>query len=237
MALKDNLISYWKLEESSGTRADAHGSNNLTDNFTVTSGAGKIGTAADFELSNTESLSVGDNPGLSMTGDFTIALWVNIENEPASDNAYALLSKLGSDDGYALEYHESLGFRTRINLISQDFAHNLTPGTFTHVVYRFTSSSKEHSLWIDGSEETPKTGSVNPNDGSESLYLGRSAEGATTFLDGKLDEVSLWSRAITDSEIAEIYNSGSGLGYDSWDVVSHVRAPAMGNFSGGLAIV
>lgn len=40
MALTDNLISWWSLDEASGTRYDSHGTNHLTDNNTVSSEAG-----------------------------------------------------------------------------------------------------------------------------------------------------------------------------------------------------
>jgi hypothetical protein len=38
-ALRTSLISYWNLNEVSGIRADSHGSNNLTDNNSVTNAA------------------------------------------------------------------------------------------------------------------------------------------------------------------------------------------------------
>ena len=39
-ALKTSLISYWNLDEDSGTRNDSHGTNHLTDNNTVTTNPG-----------------------------------------------------------------------------------------------------------------------------------------------------------------------------------------------------
>lgn len=40
------LVSWWSLTENSGTRADSHGSNTLTDNNTVTDNDGKVDYAA-----------------------------------------------------------------------------------------------------------------------------------------------------------------------------------------------
>lgn len=40
------LVSWWELDENSGTRADKHGSNTLTDNNTVTANDGKVDYAA-----------------------------------------------------------------------------------------------------------------------------------------------------------------------------------------------
>src|SRR6056300_304684 len=48
-----DLVSFWKLDEASGTRVDAFGSNDLTDNNTVGQGTGTVyANAADFERSN-----------------------------------------------------------------------------------------------------------------------------------------------------------------------------------------
>lgn len=44
--LKTDLVSYWNLTEASGTRNDAHGTNNLTDNNTVTTAPGPYATPA-----------------------------------------------------------------------------------------------------------------------------------------------------------------------------------------------
>ena len=48
MKLTDDMISFWELEESSGTRADAHGAHTLTDNNTVGQGTGVVGNCADL---------------------------------------------------------------------------------------------------------------------------------------------------------------------------------------------
>ena len=57
MALTDNLVSYWKLDESSGNAADSVGSNTLTNTNTVTYSAGKINNGADFERDSAQYFS------------------------------------------------------------------------------------------------------------------------------------------------------------------------------------
>jgi hypothetical protein len=70
------LVSCWPMNETSGTRADLYGGNNLTDNNTVGNATGKVGNAADFELDNSEYLS-GSN--ISLTS-FTIGGWFYVES-------------------------------------------------------------------------------------------------------------------------------------------------------------
>src|SRR5881394_1372626 len=71
-----SLVAHWKLDQTSGLRADSHGGNDLADFNTVTFAAGKIGNAASFLGVNEESLGAADNAALSMGDiDFSIALW------------------------------------------------------------------------------------------------------------------------------------------------------------------
>ena len=82
--LLTNLVSYWTLDEASGTRADSHGTNHLTPTNAPVGATGKIGNGCDFESSSAQYLSCASNPTLQ-TGDvdFTIAAWVYVENRLA----------------------------------------------------------------------------------------------------------------------------------------------------------
>src|SRR5512137_2929130 len=73
--LLNGLVAYWPLDEQSGTRYDAVGDADLTDNNTVlASNAGPSGTVASFVAANSESLSVATP--WNGTTSVTIAGWV-----------------------------------------------------------------------------------------------------------------------------------------------------------------
>lgn len=85
MAITDNLISHWTLDEASDgsgavTRNDSWGTNHLTDINTVASATGKIGNAASFVPANLEYLSVASNSTLQ-TGDidFEAQAWFYLD--------------------------------------------------------------------------------------------------------------------------------------------------------------
>ena len=63
--LKDDLVSWWSLDETIGTRDDSHGSNNLVDHNTVGYTTGKQGNASAFTAANSEYLDIADNADLS----------------------------------------------------------------------------------------------------------------------------------------------------------------------------
>ena len=44
---------------------------------------------------------------------------------------------------------------------------------------------------------------------SQAPYIGQAGD-SSQYLDGALDELSIWNRRLTDSEISTLYNSGTG---------------------------
>ena len=71
--------SVWHLQETSGTRTDSKaGTNNLADINTVTSTAGNINTAAEFNSANSETLSIADasQTGLEGMTELSISFWM-----------------------------------------------------------------------------------------------------------------------------------------------------------------
>jgi hypothetical protein len=113
--LLNNLVSYWKLDESNGVRADSHGNNNLTDNNTVGVVTGKLVNAASFNSTNSESLSRTDNASLS-TGNlgFTVSAWVR---HTSTASNMTILGKTGSSGlEYRLYYSASGSHRYRFSV-------------------------------------------------------------------------------------------------------------------------
>jgi hypothetical protein len=113
---KTDLVSWWDCAETSGVLIDAHGTNHLTDNNTVTSAAGKVTytaeDASDFERTNTEFLSIADGSqsGLGFSGhtSFYVACWIKIESFTAYDG---LVSKWKYNGGVSSQLSWILGIR------------------------------------------------------------------------------------------------------------------------------
>src|SRR5262245_14346654 len=78
--LTTGLISYWKMDETDGTRSDSVGSNHLTDNNTVVGAAAKRSLGALFVAANDESLTRSSVAG--PTGDFSTSFWANFNSFP-----------------------------------------------------------------------------------------------------------------------------------------------------------
>lgn len=222
-SLATGLVSYWELEETSGTRVDSHGSNDLTDNNTVLSATGIQGTGADFEASNSEYFSRADGSlsGLKPTTGLTISAWFKLESTPI---VYSIVSKNWSDSSWNppyASYHIRIDDTTHITThlahgsstnyyFLQSTVSTMSTGTWYHVVLRYDSDTLK--AYLNGVE----VGSMSaPNDlqySTGSLHIGRDQTGE--YFDGIIDELGIWSRALSAGEIAALYNSGSGIPYE-----------------------
>jgi hypothetical protein len=78
------------------------------------------------------------------------------------------------------------------------------------------------TLYVNGTNETSGTGTALDLDATDT-YIGTRGGVTTNTWSGQVDEINIWSRELTPSEIAEVYNSGAGLQYP-------YAAPAVGNF-------
>jgi hypothetical protein len=210
-SLLTDLVSYWKLDEASGTRFDSAGSNNLADNNTVTSDTGKINSAAKFVAANSEYLSIASNATLVMGDiDFTLSLWFYRDTS-------ANFTLLAKDNGTSREYNLDIGggnARFFINggtSLAQSAAASLA--TWYHVIAWHDSVGNTVNISVNNAAPaSTATGGAAPATGASQFRLG-SREGDGHYWDGRIDGVGVWKRVLTSDERTSLYNGGSGLDY------------------------
>ncbi len=212
--LLTSLVAHWRLEESSGTRFDAHSGNHLTDNNTVGQAAGKLGNAASFIATNDESLSVADNASVSMGDfDFTIAGWVYFTTTDFTGVvgkwSAGTLEYLVYFDGANLRFYVSANGSTNVNIANSQ---GISASTWYFFVAWHDSVANTINLSVNNNTPALLSHSGGVFDGSSPLYLGHNHEG-TTWLNGRLDSVSIWKRVLSAGERTQLYNSGTGLDY------------------------
>lgn len=219
MALTDSLISYWSLDEVSGSRADAHGTNHLTDNNTVTSATGKVGTAADFVRANSEYLSVASNASIQVGDiDFTIAAWFKVDIAGA---AYAIASQYGSTSAtrsWVLRRAASNVMQFQVSsdgtatAAISDLATTISVGTWYFVVAWHDSVANTLNIQVNNGTPAATTHTTGVNTATGAFNLGTYDNG-TNLYDGLIDEVGFWKRVLTSAERTDLYNAGSGRNY------------------------
>ena len=235
MVSTTNLISYYKLDENAAntTVADAHGSNTGTasDNTSTLSIAGKINTALDFNGVD-ENVSMGDASDFNFgTSDFSIQAWVYMASATASE---AIVCKTNGDAastsyGWGLFFHTFGGLTntvpqmifatstTHAQVIGNDTA--FPTGQWVHIVAVVDRDTAANcKIYINGNSTGTTTANISTNTGSISNTANSkiASEGDNTgisFLDGAVDEIGIWNRALSAQDVADLYNSGSGLAY------------------------
>jgi len=226
VALTDNLVSYWKMDEASGNALDAHGSNTLTENGTggIASTTGKISNARDFEVADGDYFSLADNADLS-TGDidWTIAAWVQIESKGSGDDRE--IASKGDTDSF--EYAFDFSFaddRFRLRVCSGASFANLTtvlannfgsPSTATwyHVVCWHDSVNNVIGISVNAGTANTTAYSAGTFDSTKQFRIGAYNGFGGIYWDGLIDEFGFWKRVLTSGERTSLYNGGSGLAY------------------------
>lgn len=209
--------AYWNMDEASGARVDSAGANDLTDNNTVTSSAGKVGNAAQFTAANSESLSCADNADLSMAGtSFTISLWVYLDSDVnmqfvgrddhgSGDREYAVV-RLG---GLAKFYIFGGGTNTFVGATA------LGTGAWHHI-FAWRDTAGTINIQVDGGTvESASDAGISISDTTAVFAIGARNLGGTPdlFTDGRIDEVRIDRRVLSEQERIDIYNGGAGSTY------------------------
>jgi hypothetical protein len=212
MALIDDLVSHWKLNEVSGNRTDSHGSLTLTDNNTVTQAVGKIGDAAQFTAANNEYLSSASS-NFNGTNSFTIAGWIYLDSSPEST---ILAQKGSSSDGYILSFF-LFSPRPLLTVRADDFTSasatwnaDLSTGQWYFIVAWMDEAANEIGISIN--DGTPVTAAWVNTLTSSALDFRVGSDDFAPF-NGRIDSLSFWQRALTAEEITILYNAGAGLDY------------------------
>ena len=234
MALTDNLVSYWKLDEASGNAADSVGSNTLTNRNTTAYAAGKINNGADLEATSDNGFSITDasQSGLDFSDALTFAGWIKLESAPAS--YYSMIGKrVGTGNQRSYLFYGLNG-----NLVfdnsstgSDGSSVSVTATTNTATWYHVavTKTGTTVKFYLNGSQQgATQTATLSSIYNSTAPFeLGWWSDNADADLDGFMDEWGVWSRVLSDAEITELYNSGAGLSYPFTTATSGKNFPTL----------
>lgn len=216
-----NFKGVWHLDESSGARSDSTANaNNLTDNNTVVSATGKWNTAADFESSNSEYLSIADasQSGLDITGGLTMAAWVNLETtgsdqivmgkwngQTAADKSFFTLIRAANVLGGTVSSNGTTE-------TTQSSSNTLSGSTWHHVAVVYEPSTRIE-VYVDGVSRGTNTTSIPSslhNSGVE-FSLGRVQDNSSgvAYFDGLIQAARVAAIDRSDDWISAEYNNQS----------------------------
>lgn len=229
MALKTNLAFHLSLEESSGTRVDDHtNSIDFTDNNTVGSGTGKLGTCAVFVRANSEYLGVAESAPVDTGTDtaWTIAAWVKTSYTSGDQivltksnagsravwrrNVYGLVVTLTDGKPHAICGNNS-SFGDAV------WGSSIADGNWHFLVAWHDPTADEVGIQVDNGTPVTSAWSGGTYNNNYNVTVGAGAA-PTDYFDGSIDNIALWiDRVLSSADRSELWNSGSGLAFSSWD--------------------
>ena len=214
------LVSWWPGE---GDAHDIIGTNNgILENVTFTNGM--VGQGFYLNGSNAD-VQIPYSTSLQPTS-VTVEAWVKLDAMASPVAAYPGLqyiifkknSRSGLFEGYDLEKNRINGqdvFRFQVTSSGgqQVPAASITvpqAGVWYHLAGTYDQSSGYVQLYVNGVLEGSAYAGFPLDYGTRPVFIGTSGEGWDGKVQGTVDEVSIYNRALSSNEIAAIYNAGSG---------------------------
>jgi hypothetical protein len=208
----DAPAGYWRLNETTGTTAvkTAGAANNGTYS-NVTLGvagllAGAGNTAVSFSGTNSR-VQIANNSAIRPTAAVTLEAWIKPTALPAAGAFNSIVSKAES---YSLQFN---GPRLEFTIIQSGARRRLQApvgaiaagGTY-HVVGVYDGTTQR--LYINGVQvaQAALTGAITAN--NNALYIG-SWDGSKEFFRGTIDEVAVYAKALTATQVANHRTAGT----------------------------
>ena len=210
-SLFSNLVSYYKLDESSGNATDTIGGKTLTNTNTVGYSAGIINNGADFgsTITHNKKLYRSDGLGINLSNNFAISLWVKSKADPT----------FGGGSGYILDLRSTTGTSRFARLY-----YYVPSGTNPYIVGNISGLSSTFSYQITLSQSDFTHLVISCNNGAVKFYVnssyvsggnrGTSTSGDEFSIGGKTDTTNNGFAGIVDEVFAregEMAMPGMGI--------------------------
>jgi hypothetical protein len=212
--LWDGLLAYYTADN---TPNDSKGTNNGVLMNGATYGTGVINQGFSFDGVN-DYFNVSSNIGL--TGDFSISLWFNFLTLSGFSPLFQSVNFITLSKETLSLYlsNDKLIFQMKgLNntFYSQTSSTSFSTSTLYNVQISYNNTTKKADFYIDGVKDSISQDTIyltcTSTDINNGFDLGRRRTNA--FADGIIDEIGIWGRTLTSTEITELYNSGTGKQY------------------------
>jgi len=209
------LVGYWKFDEGSGTIAyDLSGNGNNGTIYGATWTQGKVGGALSFDGVD-DYVDCGNSDNLRMGGsDFTVSLWFKLASIDLSQSLItkgrAFESPPYDNKGWAISFYNGnkhIYFDTYKAGLRQALISNKVFSLDGQWYYlTIVKSGTSAQLYLNG--QLDKTGSAVDvvEDSVYNVFIGRNGI-ANDFINGLIDEVRIYNRALSDAEIKALYDA------------------------------
>lgn len=242
-----DVAHYWEFDESSGSRTSDVSAFVFSDFNTVTreTGNGPKAYAARFTRANSEILYLDST---TFHTSYSISCWVY----PITDPGASFVGIHGFGAGFPTGiqfavYRQNLSPGSLVTLVSDQVggykftynagaSYNLIFNQWNWICHTFDDSDKKIRSRINGTATQTSTALATSHYNTAQQWdVGYTHLGASTspFFDGRIAEYGYWGRAITESEMDSLWNSGNGLFLRSPETATKTGSTAATSVIGG----
>lgn len=221
VSMQKGLVGYWTFDGQNTNWAkgitydrSGFGSNGtlISMSTSTTPTTGKLGQALKFDGIN-DYIDLGDplaiRPGVGIGSAITMSAWIKMNT---NGNNQTIISK--NDSGFPnnetqLRYQAGTGVNCIIGGNSTNFSIILSANVWYNVACVYDGAN--YMAYVDGREigRTAKTGAIADDAGVNWTIGARTATSPAIFMNGSLDDVRIYNRALSAIEMREMYNLGS----------------------------
>jgi Tfp pilus assembly protein PilE len=200
-----NLVGWWKLDQTNGAN-DLAGSNNGSALSGLTFGTvadhkGNTNGATSFTPASSQSVVLSSNPSLLSASPFTVTAWVMLGASSIGQCLYCTTN----DGGFTFGQTNSRPYLAvyiggaQFGKISTTV---LPSNTWLHLAGAWDGSAV--TLYLNGAQIANPGGVGHGVQGGS--YIGKNGQWGSGYWDGNIGDVRIYNRALTASEISQLYN-------------------------------
>jgi hypothetical protein len=221
----NQLVGWWKLDEGSGSMATDSTGNGGFGSFynSPTYTTGKVGPYATLINGSSEDIATPSTDSISPKSTITLAAWVYLN----ANNAYQTLISKQSGSTWSVNYADYCLRTDSSGLVESwlNFGGNIgyyvtsvsaiPTGVWTHVAMTYDGSTQ--TIYINGISNSTHSLSTSINTSGYPLNIGNhNLTDPGEDLNGVIDDVRIYSRALSAVEIAGLANKSLKAGLVGW---------------------
>jgi hypothetical protein len=180
--------------------SDAGGNYDGTATDVTFNEPGYIDYAASFNGSSSE---VEVSSSVLNINTISISAWININTTSGYRQIVSNYATGNFGWGFRVEDGGFLTYNTTVNVVSGSTV--LSTNTWYHAVLTIDSAGNSSKIYLNGSEDGSGTYTAPSYSGNTNFHIGSLGNINVQYFDGKIDQVRIFNKALSSSEVSTLY--------------------------------